>query len=302
MALNDLRQGGEPAPEERDHRLAQLYRAGSVEEPPAHLDAAIFAAARREVGAKPKRLGASLRAWRVPVSIAAVIVLSVSLVTLMMEEGADRVTGIPPVVPPAAQPPTPPPAAVKPESRGLIGGQRPAEAAKAPAKLAPELAQRAAAPPAGPVVSQEAPAAVPAPGRTAEPFPGAGKERREAGDVPRRSAPPEAKPDAASAPRADHEGVPAAPTRALSAPPAPAKAPAEAARARSEAGALRTERQAAAGLQKSALLRELDREPAEKWLERIEDLRRQGEAAMAEEVLAEFKRRFPNHALPPGMR
>lgn len=299
MALNDLRQGEGPAPEERDLRLAQLYRAGSVEEPPVHLDAAILAAARREVGARPKRLGASLRAWRVPVSIAAVIVLSVSLVTLMMEEGADRVTEIPPAVPPAAQPPAPPPAAVKAESRELTGGQRAAEAAKAPVKPTPEPARRAAAPPAGPVVSQEAPAAVPAPGRAAEPFPGAGKERREADELPRRSAPVEAKPDAASAPRPDHEGP--APAGALSAPPA-AKAPAEAARARSEAGAPRIERQAAAGLQKSALLRELDGEPPEKWLKRIEELRRQGEAALAEEVLVEFKRRFPNHPLPPGLR
>ena len=73
----------------RDPRLDRLYRDVAREEPPAHLDAAILAAAHREAGARPRSLSARLRAWRVPVSIAAVVMLSVSLVTLVREEGGD---------------------------------------------------------------------------------------------------------------------------------------------------------------------------------------------------------------------
>ena len=44
MALNE--------PDTRDPRLERLYRDAGHEEPPAHLDAAILAAARREAGAR----------------------------------------------------------------------------------------------------------------------------------------------------------------------------------------------------------------------------------------------------------
>lgn len=301
MTVNDPRQGEGAAPEERDPRLAQLYRAGSAEEPPAHLDAAILAAARREVGAKPKRLGAALRAWRVPVSIAAVIVLSMSLVTLVLEEGADRLAEIPAVGPPDS-PALAPPRAAKPESRGPLAGERAAEATKIPAPTAPEPVRQAPVPPrVGAVTSRDAPAAVPAPGRVAAPFPGAEKERREPDDALRQSVPREAKPEAAAS-RADREGASPVAAGVLGATPAPARAAAEAARPRSEAAPLAGERQTTTDVQKSVLLRQLDREPPEKWLRRIEELRQQGERALADEVLAEFKRRFPGHALPPGMR
>src|SRR5690606_8818348 len=56
--------------------------------PPPQLDDAIRAAARREVGAGPRRAGP--RRWPVPLSLAAVVVLSVTLVTLMREQGVDR--------------------------------------------------------------------------------------------------------------------------------------------------------------------------------------------------------------------
>ena len=79
---------GTPAGSERDPLLDRAYRGAATDEPPARLDAAILAAARREAGARPRPLSAVLRAWRVPVSIAAVVVLSVSLVTLVREEPA----------------------------------------------------------------------------------------------------------------------------------------------------------------------------------------------------------------------
>lgn len=80
---------------EHDAKLAALYRAAAPDQPPPALDAAIRAAARRAVASKPRIAGWSFsRSWRVPLSIAAVVVLSVSLVTVMREEAPN--TALPP--------------------------------------------------------------------------------------------------------------------------------------------------------------------------------------------------------------
>ncbi len=77
----------------RDARLAAIYRASAEDMPPPALDAAILAAARREVGSRPQPSGVSFaRSWRGALSIAAVVVLSVSLVTLMREEAPEVVS------------------------------------------------------------------------------------------------------------------------------------------------------------------------------------------------------------------
>lgn len=73
------------SPEEREIEdlrsgLSGRYRAGSTEEPPAHLDAAILAAARREV--VRSRFA---RNWHLPASIAAVLVIGVSLALMTSE-------------------------------------------------------------------------------------------------------------------------------------------------------------------------------------------------------------------------
>ena len=99
MALNEPQSPASRDPA-RDPVLDRVYAAGPREEPPSRVDDSILAAARREVRAGPRSIGAVLRHWRVPVSIAAVIVLSVTVVLLMREEGADR----PQVAPPAAAP------------------------------------------------------------------------------------------------------------------------------------------------------------------------------------------------------
>lgn len=66
--------------QEQRSRLSGHYRAGSTEEPPAHLDAAILAAARREVERSRFR-----RNWHLPASIAAVLVIGVSLALMVSE-------------------------------------------------------------------------------------------------------------------------------------------------------------------------------------------------------------------------
>ncbi len=66
-----------------DDDISALYQRGSDELPPAHLDDAIRAAARREVSPTPKSLSPFAGNWKVPLSLAALLVLSSSLVILM---------------------------------------------------------------------------------------------------------------------------------------------------------------------------------------------------------------------------
>ncbi|MBX3666371.1 MAG: hypothetical protein KF834_11855 [Burkholderiales bacterium] len=266
MAMN-------PGPDmERDPQLAAIYRAGAEAGPPAQLDDAIRAAARRAVKAGPR--GGGLRRWQLPLSLAAVLVLSVSVVTLMREQGADRPEALllPPaeVQPRAAEepqaveksqadpaPPSAPEAEVR--RRGLDKSAPPGHPA-APAEPPPAAVsgQKRAAPPAesrtGPAETDAAPA-------FAEDAAGIRPERQ----VPRpllRSAP---------APLADlPAGRSAAPARsAILAAPDPA-----------------------------ALWRDLVEAPAEQWIERIVELRRAGKIADADALAAEFARRFPGQRLP----
>jgi hypothetical protein len=80
----------EPHDMSRDQALSALYRDSASENPPPELDAAILAAARREVSARPRIAGSPFsRSWALPVGIAAVIVMSASLVMLMQENPED---------------------------------------------------------------------------------------------------------------------------------------------------------------------------------------------------------------------
>ena len=67
---------------------------------------------------------------------------------------------------------------------------------------------------------------------------------------------------------------------------APAAAPAEKRLAQADDSRARNPRVA-------ALIKELDTQPPEKWLERIQELRRQERVGDADELMSEFKRRFP---------
>jgi hypothetical protein len=64
--------------------LSHLYRQTMASQPPAALDAAVLTAARQAVYLHPQRVW--WRRWIVPVSVAAVVVLSLSMVTWWWEE------------------------------------------------------------------------------------------------------------------------------------------------------------------------------------------------------------------------
>jgi len=65
----------------QDKQISRAYQALDKETTPSALDEHILAAARREVGSRPQKVSFS-RHWAIPVSVAAVIVLSVSLFTM----------------------------------------------------------------------------------------------------------------------------------------------------------------------------------------------------------------------------
>lgn len=290
MAVNERNGGGGQGNAERDPRLDRLYRETAREAPPAHLDQAILAAARREVGAGPRSLSARVRRWRVPVSLAAVIVLSVSLITLVREEGGDPLAPQPPSRAPApaeaeadarpAQPPAPAASMRAAPGDDARSGPPAERARKADSARRDEVS-----------LSAQGARTAPAPEPSAQ-------------AVPR---PFEAMPDAArettaqpKAPAAVEEraGAPAASAGRV-APPVAAAPARDTARAKAPAPSPQ-----AAAAPASAQLppwHGLEQEPPGKWLERVAELRQLGRTAAAEELLAEFKRRFPDHQVPPGL-
>lgn len=284
-----------PGPDmEHDPQLAALYRAGADAAPPAHLDDAIRAAARREVAAGPRRSGVSR--WTLPVSLAAVLVLSVSVVTMMREQGADRLESV--IAPPPDIP--------------AVTVQR--EVAEPPVATAPEAAppRRSAVPPpvaapAGPA-EPAAKAGLPAPAQTFERA-AAGRATETVQGMVSGS---ESRAKAAAADTMRAEPIRAEDSagarRDSAPPPQPLMRSAPMADAASGAGASVSAKPAApaAALSsapvRSALWQDLVREPPEKWVQRIIELRRAGQTADAETLAAEFRRRFPDQRLPEDLR
>jgi hypothetical protein len=302
MALNDSETRGMPGNGERDPGLDRLYRAAEHAAPPASLDAAILAAARREVGARPHSLSSGLHRWRVPVSIAAVFVLSFSLVTLVKEEGGEPfrqalLTEAPLPRQPAAQPAdSVQPAAVVPGARQMRepGAEavpaRPVRredaAAGAPTAMAGVAEGNISGGGPSPSASRDAAADV-APGTAARPQPF--RESTSELELSVSAAPPAKSTEDLAA------RTPAVAERRA----APMAAPAEPAGARRLTQA---KKEAAATEDRPPVWHGLENEPPQKWIERVAELRRQQRGVEAEALLAEFRRRFPDHPLPPGLQ
>jgi hypothetical protein len=276
---------------ERDPRLELLYRDAAREVPPAHLDAAILAAARREAGSRPRALSA-LRRWRVPISLAAVVVLSVSVVTLVEEEGRDSPAGLRSTpAPPVARPAEPQarPAAPEPKTRKQTAVSAPEELslrrdeAASVAEVEPRrrAAERQQAP------SSTAPAADPDAGAAPPPAVAGGVFSYQPRESPAR---PEA--DAAQRP------APSAGIRGSAADTAPRAA---ASQPKPLADNRRMQAEQAFAVKRAPVWQGLEQEPPQKWLERLAELKRQGRTGEANELLAELKRRFPDYPLPSGL-
>jgi hypothetical protein len=120
-----------------DERLARAWRETSREEPAPALDDAIRAAARKAVGAGPRsRAGAPFGGrWRVPLSVAAVVVVSATITLLVAQrEERDLSTLGEQAAPPASAP--------EPLARS-----QPSAPPDLEAREAPRAAEPAAAPP-----------------------------------------------------------------------------------------------------------------------------------------------------------
>ena len=303
MTVNDRNIGGPPGAEGSDPRLDRVYREMARDEPPPHVDAAILAAARREVGARPRPLASALRKWRVPVSIAALVVLSVSLVTLVQEEGGDELLNVAPGTAPAAKPAAdlpspasarldssrtsvPTPAATSAPARPMPRDDRPADVQGDLATMKDHARRRSVSEEAsgsGAAVVAE-PAAKPAP----QPF---------------LASPRVEEPAAVTSPPAPavEDGLTRTPDGAPQRGARSAAAGAPAAKAESARDLARTAPLPAPGRDKTPAWQGYEKEPPQKWLERIAEFQRLGEAGAARDMLEEFKRRFPDHPLPPDL-
>lgn len=276
MALNEGHVEEANGREERDPRIERFYREAARDEPPARIDAAILAAARREAGAGPRPLAQKFSRWHLPVSIAAVVMVSVSVVILMQEEESkrDHEPVIPAIPAPAAKPAAPP-------------------APRTPPEAAKETVQRGLESPASPRRPSRDDREAAAVGRAAAP---AGKPAPQ---------PFVAEPSPANEERAAPSAADAAKAGTMESAPAAASQP-QATRLRAEA-----RRSAPVGGAMAMKSAEQDRPPAwqgfekelpEKWLAEIEKLKALGHEVEAQEMLSEFKRRFPEHPLPPGLK
>ena len=254
---------------EIDKDLSERYRAGASEEPPEQLDASILAAAKRAVASQPRSLGAprTLRRWYVPVSLAAVIMLSV-IVTLRIEREQ------PELAPPEAAP------------VGREKVQKPVQQEQ------PALEQRTV-PPAE-VALRAAPKSAPAQAVTPPAAPGFAADSKARRDAP---SPPAAREEIAADSGLARDAAPAPQASAEAASGRIAEnAIDRSAGARREARAMPAPSSAAP--QTALAKREL---APEEWLERIADLRKQGRDKEADEQFAEFRRRFPEFRISEPM-
>jgi len=280
---------------DRDPEVSRRYRELARDEPPRALDEAILAAARRELETRPAPLVAPTgrRRWTVPLAAAAVIVLSAVLTLQMQREQSDADLAVPPPAPPAMQKDDAPAA------------PRPAEAARAQALREAAMEQKAEVKPQA-------------------------SERRKAQAPSLASRPEPAQAPAAEQPRPRSDPGPFAPDPARPAPlaaaepqsrlvaPAPKLAPKPAARLEDAAGsAVGASTPVAAGRERQESTRDLagqrapmeavakradEAESPERSLERIAALRREGRHKEADELYAEFRRRFPEYRIPEAMR
>ena len=327
---------------ERDVKLTAIYRAAGQDAPPAELDDAIRAAARRAVGARPRPAGFAFgHSWRVPLSIAAVLVLSVSLVTLLQEEApelAESPRAEPPIYEVGRKPAAGAESGATTNSHGFvrdeersrnIGLKAPQPMPSAGLGMRPGSPEQRGQPGKEMTDRLEADAVVPPDRAKRRDAPASPVEQRGGGSVPgepsRQAAQINAPPDSrAQAPaslaaasgvlenktQAGSEAVRTdreerqSPVRAAPAPaPVLGKSVLEAPRApivdARSAGRAKAAPQA---VDETGKLESYAQLTPEKWLERIELLRKEGKLDEAKASLTEFRKRFPDYRLPDALR
>lgn len=292
--------------------LSRAYRGAATEVPSAGLDDAIRAAARRAVQSRPQPVRKTLlKLWTGPVAAAAVVVLTVSIGLMSVEERPEL---------------APPPMRQVLKPRGMSPVEAPAAAtASAPAadKAAPAAAEKDLSHETGQTVEQKMKdrlTVIPeqrslrdsptlrqkkvTPGRVAdEPTPFVADPGGRAGI--KTDAPPSADAIDQGMPAANRAPVPMqepglrGPLR-----PTPRKQPPAETPASGNAQQPAAPKAEMRAIERSKMSTTLDHatEPAEAWLARILLLRRAGKNAEAYEELSKFRRAYPDYPLPEELR
>ena len=134
---------------ERDDKVSAGYRALGGEEPPRALDEAILAAARK----RPSR-------WRVPLSIAAVLVLAVGVALRMLPQRPEAESvALAPQVMQTPRPAASPPAPARDQAKPAAGAEAAAEVAAADALAESRMRSDIAAKPTSRASAAPTPAA-----------------------------------------------------------------------------------------------------------------------------------------------
>ena len=324
MSVRDDREL-EPPPSEVAE-LERLYRDAAREEPRPAVDEAMRAAARRAVHARPSLARAVVSgSWRVPLSIAAVLVLSVTLTLMLSDRGAHLPATREAAAPaPRAQPPqvdrTSPPraeVAVNPPAPRMPPTE-PTPAA-APRKLAGSNAREVGQMSTGeagperdvrPLQQATTTAPRPSTARTLSsedsgPRPSARAEQTPASDLSRTTSVREAaeartptvkqEAEANATPGAQVEPLLQAESRADESAGGPSQS--------KQRGALapRTSATAAGAAPLSSASPRVPWEAsAEAWLKHVDELRGAGRLVEARESFAAFRLRYPEYRLPAG--
>jgi hypothetical protein len=273
--------------------LRQQHRKASQEEPPRALDEALRAAARREVGARPRTIGSGFGgSWRVPASIAAVVVVSVSAAVMVARHDPQSLdtkqrpaSALPAQVgayKDQAEPASDDRTAYEQRERDTIKGTsraRPPAAVAAPSSLAPaqarvdrsEVAAKSERPIARAAPEQEEPLRTQTPAKTALP----------------------------AAAEASAPAVAAVAAAAAAAPPAPAEA-AKAAADGTLSGQPMTKRRGLSNFAEAESKASPWEKDPQTWLAHIEELRVAGRTQAAEASFRAFRSRYPDYQLPAG--
>jgi hypothetical protein len=312
----------DPSPEV-DPALARAWREVSGEEPPAHLDDAIRAAARRAVHAGPQSVRRSFaQRWRLPLSIAALVVVSASITLMISERDAhlpgaegERSSAVRRLQAPAA------PEAKLDQAKAGTAHEAPAAASPRPlakseeARVDRQAAPAAAPPPApasafrepdvAPAEPQAAPTPAP-PEQESARVPAAPAEKdesmlrdeaaREAPQAPAAIAP--GKRGVAGAPDANGTMLQKKQEHAIE--PSPLQEAGSSLEESQPAGRARLKLQTRPALPAPPVASDDALHP-EQWLDRIRELRRQGLTAEADASLERFRERYPDFALPADL-
>lgn len=263
--------------------LRQQYRVASQEEPPVTLDEAIRAAARREVRARPLTIGSAFGgSWRVPASIAAVVVVSVTVAVMVSQHdarlpatGAQPSSGLPAVVgvPKDQAEPAPGYRRAKEQPKGDAAKARPQAPSSpaVPARSSPAPAEAA-------IEKSEVPPKVESPiARTAA-------ER----DEPLRTQTPA------------KTALPAATANSTAAPPPAPEAAAKATADGPVSGQLLNKKRAPSNFAEvESKVSPWEKDP-QTWLAHIEELRAERRMQDAEASFRAFRSRYPDYQLPAG--